>query len=86
MKLGIRVDIGEGATELIVSPYAIIGWEKEHNTKVSRLVADGIGFSDLAELSWRQLRLENRYSGDLDSFEKRLEVVEPYEVENPTRD
>lgn len=85
MKLGIRVDIGEGATELIVSPYAIIGWEKEHKTKVSRLVSEGIGFSDLAELSWRQLRLEDRFTGDLDSFEKRLVLIEPYEVENPKR-
>lgn len=77
MKLSIRVDYGQGPTEVTVSPYAVIAWEKEHRTKVSKLAQDGIGFSDLAELSWRQLDLENRFSGDLDSFERKLVSLEP---------
>lgn len=77
MKLSIRVDLGEGPLELVVSPYAVIGWEKEHRTKISRLASDGIGFSDLSELAWRQLELEGRYSGELDTFERKLTLIEP---------
>lgn len=77
MKLTIRVDFGQGPTEVTVSPYAVIGWEKEQRTKISKLASDGIGFSELAELAWRQLELENRYTGDLDSFERKLLVIEP---------
>lgn len=77
MKLSIRVDVGDGPVDVTVSPFAIIGWEKEHRTKVSKLASDGVGYADLAELAWRQLTLENRYSGDLDSFERKLIVIEP---------
>lgn len=77
MKLCIRVDVGEGVQEVTISPYAIIGWEKEHRTKISRLVSDGIGFTDLADLAWRQLELENRYTGDLQGFERKLTIIEP---------
>lgn len=77
MKLSIRVDLGDGPLEVNVSPYAVIGWEKEHRTKVSKLAQDGIGFADLSELAWRQLELEHRYTGDLDSFERKLVTIEP---------
>jgi len=77
VKLVIRVDVGEGPKEVTVSPFAVIGWEKEHRTKVSRMAEDGIGFADLAELSWRQLELEGKYDGNLDSFERKLVSIEP---------
>ena len=84
MKLTISYDVGEGVGVATISPYAVIGWEKEHRTKVSRLASDGIGFSDLAELTWRQLQLEGRYSGELDGFERKLVVIEPVNAPDPT--
>lgn len=84
MKLTIAVDYGNGPVEVTVSPFAVIGWEKEHRTKVSRLASDGIGFADLAELSWRQLTLDGRYTGDLEGFERKLSVIEPVTAADPT--
>lgn len=84
MKLAIRLDIGDGPLDITVSPYAVIGWEREHRTKVSKLASEGIGYGDLAELAWRQLELERRYSGDLDSFERKLVAIEPINATDPT--
>jgi len=84
VKLTIRVDLGEGPVEVAVSPFAIIGWEKENRTKVSRLASDGIGFGDLAELAWRQMTLENRVTGDLETFERQLGAIEPVNAPDPT--
>lgn len=77
MKLTIGVDYGNGPVEVTVSPFAVIGWEKDNRTKVSRLAADGIGYTDLADLAWRQLNLDGRFPGSLDEFERKLVTIEP---------
>lgn len=72
MRLAISFDLGSGEQTTTVSPFAIIGYEREHRTKISKLATEGIGLGDMAELAWRQLQLEGVYTGDLDSFERQL--------------
>lgn len=84
MRLVIRVDYGRGPLDVSIMPRAFIGYEKANKTKMSALANDGIGISDLAELAWRQLVIDETFTGPLAEFEDLLLDVEPVSEENPT--
>jgi hypothetical protein len=77
VKITVAVDYGKGSEIVTASPMAIIGWEKENGTKISNLASEGIGLSDLAELAYRQLKLEGKVTGTLDEFERSLIDLDP---------
>ena len=77
MKISMMVDYGNGPEKVTASPMAIIGWEKENRTKLSNLASEGIGVSDLAELAYKQLKLEGKAPGTLEEFERSLIDIDP---------
>jgi hypothetical protein len=83
MKLGFKYDIGQGSKEITISPRAIIGYERENRTKISRLV-EGIGVSDMADLVWRQVKIDGTFSGTFDEFIDALLEVDPDFTPDPT--
>lgn len=83
MKLAIAFDLGAGPETVAISPFAIIGWEKEHRSKISNLAKDGIGIGDLADLAWRQATLEGRTKLDLEEFERKLVEIDPVDASDP---
>ncbi len=84
MRMTFALDLGNGVENVEVGPMAIIGWETENRTKVSRLAQEGFGITDMTDLSWRQLRLENRTELDLDGFRKALRDIDPVIDMDPT--
>lgn len=84
MRMTFAYDLGHGVETVEVGPMAIIGWESENRTKVSRLAETGFGITDMTDLAWRQLRLENRTDLDLDGFRRGLRDIDPVVDENPT--
>lgn len=77
MKITVKVDYGHGPQVVTASPLAIIGWEKENRTKISNLASNGIGVTDLAELAYRQLKLEGKVTVSLEEFERELVDIDP---------
>lgn len=84
MRITLGVDYGDGPTTVVVTPLAIIGYERANRTKLSKLASDGFGISDMADLAWRQLVIERRYTGTLDEFEGALIDVEVGPSDDPT--
>ena len=82
MKITVEVDYGKGPEIVTASPMAIIGWEKENRTKISNLASNGIGVCDLADLAYRQLKLEGKVTGSLEDFEKSLIDIDPVSEES----
>lgn len=84
MRLALRVDLGSGPVDVLVSPLAIIGWERDNRTKISALAQDGIGMSDMADLAWRQLKAQGKYEGDFEQFAAALVDLDPVAEVDPT--
>lgn len=84
MRLRFAYNLGNGSETVTAGPMAIVGYEIENRTKVSRLAADGIGLVDMTDLAYRQLVLEGRYTGTLDEFRTALVDIDPVEVDDPT--
>ena len=84
MKLSFTFERGEGVERVTVGPMAIVGYELNNKTKVSTLATTGIGVTDMTELVWRQLELDGREPGSLDSFRRSLVDIDPLAPENPT--
>jgi len=84
MKLSFTFERGEGVEHVTVGPMAIVGYELNNKTKVSTLATTGIGVTDMTELVWRQLELDGREPGSLDSFRRSLVDIDPLAPENPT--
>jgi hypothetical protein len=85
MRLVFRYELRDGEPSTVtVEPFAIIGYERAHATKIQRLAVDGVGLGDMAELVWRQLSVDGVYSGDLEGFERALVDVGPEDVADPT--
>lgn len=84
MKLGFTFDQGSGPQTVTVGPAAIVGYELENRTKISKLAESGIGMSDMTELVWRQLQIEGRETGTLDEFRRSLVDVDPVAPPDPT--
>jgi hypothetical protein len=72
-----KIDNGSGEQIVTVGPMAIVAWEQENRTKVSRLVEDGIGVSDMTDLVYRQLKLEGKPLGTLDEWRASLLDIDP---------
>jgi hypothetical protein len=71
------IDRGKGEELIDVGPAAIVEWETENRTKVSRLT-DGIGVGDMTDLVFRQLKISGDQGvSDLDSFRKSLLDIDP---------
>lgn len=84
MRLVFRYQLRGGEPESVtVEPFAIIGYEREHRTKIQSLARDGVGLGDMAELVWRQLTADGTYTGDLDAFERAIVDVGPPEEPPP---
>lgn len=83
MKLGFKYDIGQGTKDITISPRAIIGYELDNRTKISRLV-DGIGISDMADLVWRQVVIDGTFSGSMTEFINVLVDINPDITPDPT--
>jgi hypothetical protein len=77
MRMTFAYDLGNGVEHVEVGPMAIIGYETDNRTKISRLAAEGFGITDMTDLAWRQLRLENRTGLDLDGFRGALRDIDP---------
>lgn len=84
MRLVFRYQLrgGEPAS-VTVEPFAIIGYEREHRTKIQSLARDGVGLGDMAELVWRQLTADGTYTDTLDAFERAIVDVGPPEEPPP---
>lgn len=84
MRLTFRYELRGGTPSTVdVEPFAIIGFERAHHTKIQSLATDGVGLGDMAELVWRQLAADGKFDGDLDTFERALVDVGPPEEEKP---
>jgi len=80
----MRFETATGSETVIVGPMAIIGYETENRTKLSRVAETGFGVTDMTDLAWRQLVLENRVSGTLDEFRLSLIDIDPVTEPDPT--
>lgn len=85
MKLSFTYDRGQGEESTTVGPMAIVGFELENKTKISRLADTGIGMGDMTDLVFRQLELEGRVTGTLDEFRRSLIDIDPIAPDDPTR-
>lgn len=84
MKIAFAYDTGLGSTVLVIAPLAIIEFEREHRTKISRLATEGVGVGDMAELVWRQLRNSGGTELSLEDWQRTLVDIGPAEVPDPT--
>lgn len=83
MKLHVAITRGGSTEHVTVGPMAIIAWEKDTGQKISGLASTGIGLSDLADLSWRQLKLQGKAPEKFDDFLAELEDLDPEEAPDP---
>jgi len=82
MQLKMKIQMTSGSELVAVRPKAIVGWELKHQRKISEL-AQGIGMSDMAWLSWRQLTDQGSTSASFDEWLDGVVDIEPI-VEDPT--
>jgi predicted membrane-bound dolichyl-phosphate-mannose-protein mannosyltransferase len=83
MKLTLRVDQGEGPYEVTTTLWVITQWERKFKRKASDLAA-GIGVEDLAYLAQQASIIAGIGTPvELDSFIKRLELLEVVTDEEP---
>ena len=85
MRLAFQYDKGNGIETTVVGPMAIIGYEQENRTKISRLAESGVGMGDMTELVWRQRKLEGHESESLEEFRLSLLDIDPVAVADPTQ-
>lgn len=84
MRLVFRYELRGGKpSTVVVEPFAIIGFERAHATKIQSLARDGVGIGDMSELVWRQLAADGLFDADLDTFERALVDVGPPEEPPP---
>ena len=83
MRMTFKIDSGSGPQVVTVGPMAIVAWEQENRTKVSRLAEDGIGVSDMTDLVYRQLKLEGKALGTLDEWRTGLVDIDPEATPDP---
>lgn len=85
MKLAFVYDRGQGEETTTVGPMAIVGYELENRTKISKLAETGIGMADMTDLVFRQLELEGRITGTLEEFRRSLIDIDPIAPDDPTQ-
>ena len=85
MRLEFTYDKGNGIETTVVGPMAIIGYEQENRTKISKLAESGIGMGDMTELVWRQRKLEGHESESLEEFRLALVDIDPVPIDDPTQ-
>lgn len=83
MRMTFKIQDSAGPQVITVGPMAIVAWEQENRTKVSRLVEDGIGVSDMTDLVYRQLKLEGKALGTLDEWRATLIDIDPEATPDP---
>jgi hypothetical protein len=84
VRIAFTYDTGTGSTVAVIAPLAIIEYEREHRTKISRLATDGVGVGDMAELVWRQLRNTGSTDLGLEEWQKLLVDIGPADAPDPT--
>ena len=72
----IRVDDGDGARNVVTTPWTVRQWELHNKTKLSKLAERGFGMDDYMFLSWRQLKDDGVIEETFEKWASRLKVCE----------
>lgn len=82
MELRLRVKAGGQNYRVVATPWVIMLWERKMKTKVSRVMADGLGLEDMAFMAYEALKAQKaEVPATFDLFAMTIEELEAEEDE-----